>query len=178
MLYGSGRDASFLRSINKELINRIIDTEIEYYKISLNDTRTNLYNEAPNKTYFEPVRVNCIVQKDDKEVTSDTSGYDFNRTAVFAFLRDTLVDLNIYAQEGDIIKWDTEYFEVDKVGSNQYFGGRNPATLLGVTQGEVAEHGYNIAIICDAHLSRISKVNLVDARVGINAPSYTLPRNI
>lgn len=178
MLYGSGRDASFLRSINKELINRVIDTEIEYYKLSLNDTRTNLYSEAPNKTYFNPVRVNCIIQKDDKEVSSDASGYDFNRTAIFAFLRDTLVDLNIYAQEGDIIKWDTEYFEVDKVGSNQYWGGRNPATLLGVTTGEVAEHGYNIAIICDAHLSRISKVNLVDVRVGINSPSYTLPRNI
>lgn len=178
MLYGSGRDASFLRSINKELINRVIDTEIEYYKLSLNDTRTNLYSEAPNKTYFEPVRVNCIVQKDDKEVSSDASGYDFNRTAVFAFLRDTLVDLNLYAQEGDIIKWDTEYFEIDKVGSNQYWGGRNPATLLGVTTGEVDEHGYNIAIICDAHLSRISKVNLVDVRVGINNPTYTLPRNI
>ena len=29
-LFGSGRDASLIRSINRELINRYIDTEIEF----------------------------------------------------------------------------------------------------------------------------------------------------
>jgi hypothetical protein len=179
MLFGSGRDASFLRSISKELINKNIDTEVEYYKLSMQDTRENLYGEAPQKVYYNPVKVNCIVQKDDLEGVSDAGGYDFNRTATFAFLRDTLKDLNIVAQEGDIIKWDTEYFELNAVNINQYWGGRNPDTVPGVTSSETTEHGYNIAIVCSAHLTRLSKVNIIQPRAGINRPSsHILPRNI
>lgn len=179
MLFGSGRDASFLRSISKELINKNIDTEVEYYKLSMQDTRENLYGEAPQKVYYNPVKVNCIVQKDDLEGVSDVGGYDFNRTATFAFLRDTLKDLNIVAQEGDIIKWDTEYFELNAVNINQYWGGRNPDTVPGVTSSETTEHGYNIAIVCSAHLTRLSKVNIIQPRAGINRPSsHILPRNI
>ena len=179
MLFGSGRDASFLRHINKELINKNIDTEVEYYKLSMQDTQENLYGEAPQKVYFNPVKVSCIIQKDEKESISDTAGFDFNRTAIFSFLRDTLKDLNIVAQEGDIIKWDTEYFELDKININQYWGGRNPDTVPGVTSSETTEHGYNVAIVCSAHLTRLSKVNIIQPRAGINRPqSRILPRNI
>ena len=179
MLFGSGRDASFLRHINKELINQNIDTEVEYYKISMQDTRENLYGEAPQKVYYNPVKINCIIQKDDLEGVSDTAGYDFNRNAVFAFLRDTLYDLNLYAQEGDIIRWDTEFFEIDMVSVNQYWTGRNPDTVPAVTSGETSLHGYNVAIICTAHLTRLSKVNIIQPRAGINRPnSHILPRNI
>ena len=179
MLFGSGRDASFVRSISKELINKNIDTEVEYYKLSMENTRENLYGEAPQKVYFNPVKINCIIQKDDLEGVSDVGGYDFNRTAVFAFLRDTLKDLNIVAQEGDIVRWDTEYFELNAVNINQYWGGRNPDTVPAVTSGETTEHGYNIAIVCSAHLTRLSKVNIIQPRAGINRPnSHILPRNI
>ena len=34
-LFGSGRDASLIRHINNELIVNIIDTEIELYKLVL-----------------------------------------------------------------------------------------------------------------------------------------------
>ena len=36
-LFGSARDASLVRSINRELINDFIDTEIAFYKLSLDD---------------------------------------------------------------------------------------------------------------------------------------------
>jgi hypothetical protein len=179
MLYGSGRDASFIRHINKELINKNIDTEIEYYKLSLSDTAENIYGESTQKVYYNPVKVNCIVQKDEKEIVSDTTGYDVNRTAVFAFLRDTLRDLNIVSQEGDIIRWDTEFFEINKVDINQYWSGRNPETVPGTVSGQTGEFGYNISIICSAHLTRLSKVNIVQERTGINRPnSHILPKNI
>jgi hypothetical protein len=179
MLFGSGRDASFVRSISKELINKNIDTEVEYYKLSMENTRENLYGEAPQKVYFNPVKVNCIIQKDDLEGVSDVGGYDFNRTAIFAFLRDTLKDLNIVAQEGDIVRWDTEYFELNAVNINQYWGGRNPDTVPAVISGETTEHGYNVAIVCSAHLTRLSKVNIIQPRAGINrSNSHILPRNI
>ena len=48
-LFGSARDASLIRSINRELINEFIDIEIAFYKLSLEDTRANMYDEADNK---------------------------------------------------------------------------------------------------------------------------------
>ena len=65
-LFGSARDASLVRSINRELINEFIDTEIGFYKLSLNDTAANMYDEADNKVYFSPMRMNCLVLKEDK----------------------------------------------------------------------------------------------------------------
>ena len=45
-LFGSARDASLVRSINRELINEFIDTEVAFYKLSLEDTRSNIYDES------------------------------------------------------------------------------------------------------------------------------------
>ena len=54
-LFGSARDASLIRHINRELINDFIDTEVAFYKLSLEDTRANMYDEADNKIYFSPM---------------------------------------------------------------------------------------------------------------------------
>ena len=51
-LFGSARDASLVRSVNRELINNFIDTEVAFYKLSLEDTRANMYDEADNKVIF------------------------------------------------------------------------------------------------------------------------------
>ena len=45
-LFGSARDASLVRTVNRELINNLIDTEIAFYKLSLQDTQANMYDEA------------------------------------------------------------------------------------------------------------------------------------
>ena len=89
-LFGSARDASLIRHINRELINDFVDMEIVFYKLSLQDTQTNMYDEADNKIYYSPMRINCIVQKDEKAVMGDDFGFDHTRTGIFAFLRDTL----------------------------------------------------------------------------------------
>ena len=51
-LFGSGRDASFVRGINKEIVNKYVDTEVEIYKLSLEDTVSNIYDESSEKYYF------------------------------------------------------------------------------------------------------------------------------
>ena len=56
-LFGSARDASLVRTVNRELINNFIDTEVAFYKLSLEDTRANMYDEADNKVYFSPMRI-------------------------------------------------------------------------------------------------------------------------
>jgi len=175
-LFGSSRDASLIRSINRELINRYIDTEISLYKLSLNDTRANMYDEAKDKVYYAPMRVNCLASKEEKTYTGDDT-YDSTRLGEFAFLRDDLKDKNIVIEEGDILEWDNEFYEVDGVGSSQYWTGRNPETDLGHVQGDRGEFGLSVAVKVTAHVTRRNRLNIQQVRSGINQ-STNIPRNL
>ena len=48
-LFGGIRDARFLAAINSELINAIIDTEIEFFKLIVESSKSNLYGESNKK---------------------------------------------------------------------------------------------------------------------------------
>lgn len=176
-LFGSARDASLVRSLNRELINNFIDTEIGWYKLSLHDTQANMYDEADNKVYYSPMRINCLAQKDEKTTIGEDSGFDMTRTGVFSFLRDDLKDKNIHIEEGDILEWDNEFYEIDSVGASQYFSGRNPSTDIGFTSRDRGEFGLSVAVICNAHVTMRNALNIQEVRSGLNKPN-SIPRNL
>ena len=57
-LFGSGRDANLIRSVNRELINKYIDTEVGFYKLNIEATKTNLYDESDDKVYYSVMKIN------------------------------------------------------------------------------------------------------------------------
>ncbi len=173
-LFGSSRDASLIKSINRELINRYIDTEVAFYKLSLNDTKANMYDESDSKTYYAPMRINCLILKEDKTYTGDDA-YDSTRLGEFAFLRSDVKDKNIVIEEGDILEYDNEFYEIDGVGSSQYWTGRNPDTDLG--KSDRGEFGLSVAIKVTAHVTRRNRLNIQEVRTGINRPN-NIPRNL
>jgi hypothetical protein len=162
-LFGSKRDAKFLATINAELINAIVDTEIEYFKLQVDQSDSNIYGESERKSYFNSILIPCLITKDDKNSSMDDYGHTYNRTAKFAISRDLLVRANLYPEVGDIIFWDNEYFELDNVDANQYFTGKNPETW---PNGD--EHGYSVSVICDAHATRQTPIGIRDIRRGGN----------
>ena len=190
---GSERDASLVKRLNQELINKIIDIEVAFYKLSLDDTQANMYDEADNKVYHSPMRINALVQKDEKSYTGDEAGYDVTRTATFGFFREDLKTDNIIIEEGDVIEYDNEFYEVDGVGASQYWTGRNPNTDLGVVIGNLGqnqkisrdgigimnnnEFGLSVAISVTAHVTRRNRLNIQEVRSGINRPN-NIPRNL
>ena len=176
-LFGSARDASLIRSINRELINDIIDTEIAFYKLSLGDSATNIYDESDSKVYYTPIRINTIIQKDEKTIAADDFGIDSTRTGIFAFLRDDLVKVNIHIEGRDIIEYDNEFYEIDSVHGSQYWTGRNPSTDLGFNLGDREEFGLSIAIRAEGHLTRRNGLNIKEVRSGINKTTQA-PRNL
>ena len=176
-LFGSARDASLVRHVNREIINDFIDMEIGFYKLNLDDTGTNMYDESDNKVYYAPIRINCLIQKDDKSMLADDYGYDHTRTGLFAFLRDDLKDKNIIIQEGDIINYDNEFYEIDSIGSSQYFRGTNPSTDIGFTMADRDEFGLSVAVICNAHVTRRNRLNIQEVRTGINKTNQ-IPKNL
>jgi hypothetical protein len=173
-LFGGQRDASLIRSLNRELIHRLIDTEVLFYKINLNSTSTNLYDETDYKQYDAPVLIPCLVTFDDPTWSAEDYGPDITQTATFAFLLDDLVDDSNKPEVGDIIEYHSRFFEIDSTISNQVFAGKDPSDWFG---GDT--HGYSVSYICQAHQTRQSKVNIVQTRFGGPTPmKSTLPSNL
>jgi len=163
-LYGGQRDVSLFRSLNKELLHRVIDTEVLVYKLNLNATTTNLYEESDNKVYNEAKLVHCLVTVDDQAWSSEEYGSDVSQTSTFAFLRDDLVDKSLPVEIGDVIEY-----------HSRFFAGKDPGDWFG---GDT--HGYNVSIICQTHMTRQSKVNIVKTRFGNSSTikNSTLPSNL
>lgn len=166
-LFGTARDASLIRSINRELIHKILSIEVELYKVSLDDTAINIYNESNSKAYYDPIKMCCLLTKQPSTANDGEFGIDFSRTVEFGFLRDDLKEIGLVLETGDIISWDNNYFEIDNVRGSQYWMGRNEETLLAVTNNEIDEFGYSVSIICETHQVRISSLQLVDTNNGI-----------
>ena len=160
-LFGGMRDAKFLAAINSELINAIIDTEIEFFKLIVEQSDSNIYGESERKSYYDSVLIPSVITKDEKTSAMDDYGHTYSRTAKFALSRDLLETVTLYPQPGDIILWDNEYFEIDNVDANQYFAGKNPETW---PNGD--SHGYSVSIIVDAHVTRQTPQGIKDIRRG------------
>lgn len=163
-LFGSARDISMFRRINRELLQRIIDTEVGIHKLILEDSKTNIYGESAGKQYYLPVRVHAHITRGDQQYTGEDYGMDVTQTTEFRFLRDDLVDLNLVPETGDIILWDESYWEIDAVQENKYVVGKNADTnLAGNT------HGASWQIVCLTHLTRESNVQIREFRYGHNS---------
>ncbi len=157
-LFGGPRARSFFRHHSRQLVNRIIAEQVLYYKLSLKETSQNLYGESKNKMYYEPILITCLYEVQDQ--TSDDAEYGKSRSQLvdFKFLRDDLIDVNLYPEAGDIIYWQESYYEVDLIVENQRVMGKNPEYSL---QSDLQKYGESWSIICKSHLTSPNKLNII-----------------
>lgn len=161
MIFGSLHDWTLLQGITRALLRNVVEQDILYYKLSLEETHANLYGEAVEKVYWEPVKLNCLITRGDQVITDDEFGPDLTRSVSFAFLRDDLVEVNTVPEVGDIVMWHENYYEVGTVRENQLFIGKD-------NQYNLTDYGHkfgaSISIIVDCHLTRADKVGITQAR--------------
>ena len=150
-------------NISKELINDIIQTEVAYYKFALEQTKTNVYGEAPQKNYYEPLKIASLIDRSDQNWTSDEFGPDVNQSIPFTFLRKEFIDLNLFSDVGDLILFRNNFYEVDSRIENQLAFGKDPDYAL---SSETSNFGGNFSITLGTHISRVEKLNLVPLRGG------------
>ena len=162
MIFGSQNDFKLFVGINRELLSDVVEQDILYYKISLDDTQVNIYGEGTDKIYWSPLKLNCLITRGDQVVTVDEFGPDLTRDASFAFLREDLVDANTVPEVGDIIMWHENYYEVDLVKENQLFLGKDNAYNL-TEYG--SQFGASVSIICQCHLTRGDRVAITQQRI-------------
>lgn len=157
MLFGSNRDFDLLVNINRELLKDVVEQEILLYKLSLEDTLSNLYGEALTKNWLEPLKLNCLITRGDQVITSDDFGPDLSREASFAFIRQDLEDVQVVPEVGDIVMWHEDYYEVDTVRENQLFVGRDKTYNLSQYG---SRFGSSLSIIVDCHQTRRERTGI------------------
>jgi len=172
-LFGSARDYSLVTKFNRELVYKLVDTEVGYYKFVLDQSRVNLYGEGTSKVYYQPVRTPIYISRSPNDAVQTDAGIDAMVAIEFYILRDTMLTLNIVPEIGDIINWDDKYYEIDNTTENQYFAGKNPNTWV---KGN--DFGGSLSFMCNGHQVRESQLQLLDLNYGINNQDYDLPLNI
>ena len=162
-LFGRERDVNLFHTLNDELIKDLIQTEVAYYKFALEQTKINVYGEAPGKNYYEPMKIPCLITREDQAWSSDDFGSDVNQAHKFSFLKQELKDINLIPEVGDIILFRNNFFEVDGKIENQLILGRDPDYAI---SKETTNFGDSFSIIINTHISRVEKLNLIPLRNG------------
>ena len=161
MLFGSKRDFDLLVNINRELLHDLVEQEILYHKLSLEDTEFNLYGESLDKSYWTAVKLNCLITRGDQVIDIQEFGPDLGREASFAIIRQDLADANILPEVGDVIQWSNDFYEVDTVRENRLFLGKDNNYSL-TSYG--SSYGGSLSIILDTHLTRADRVGISQVR--------------
>jgi len=193
-LFGQARDISMFRYVNRELMGNIISQQAAFYKLRLNQTNFNMYGEAAEQKYYDgPILLYTLIDLPDQEFPTDDLGVSFSWKPTFKFLRDDLLDklkdynedtiygANLVPQVGDIILYETSYYEVINTNAAQYFVGKDPdypnspqpSNPPGATyplpsplwNPGLDEFGYNVSIICQTAYIPADKVGITLERM-------------
>ena len=167
-LFGSSRDVSFIRRINRELMGNIISQQCAFYKYKLVETKINMYGEASGgKTFDGPILLNALITIGDNTSPVSDFGVDFDWPMSFAFLRDDLVDANVHPEVGDVILYQESYWEVDNTNTIQFFAGKDPDYPYNQNplNPGLENFGYNVSVTCVCHYIPADRVNIIRTRL-------------
>lgn len=147
--YMSERDLRLIKSINIELLNDVLQTEVKVYKISPELTKTNIYgetNQDTGKVFYPGIEITCIIDRADIVTEQDDFGPSRKQDVIFKFMEDMLKEINFFPEIGDIIEFNARYYEINNVIQEQFLGG-------------IPEKSFSI--IVNTHYSRLSKLNII-----------------
>ena len=155
--YYPQKDIDTFDKFNKELVgdlysgqDGVINQQVVIYKLSVYDTETNMYGEtADGKVYKPGVQVTALIDAEDQTTTTDEFGPDLQQNALFSFVRQSLVDISYVVEIGDVIDWNSGYWEISSINENQLIGGQT---------------SYNHSVVCNSFLIRISNLNIERVR--------------
>ena len=167
-LYGTSRDVSLIRHINRELLHDIISQQCVFYQLQAAETKVNIYGESSGAKYYEePVILNMLLDLGDISSPTGDMGVDYDLPITFKFFRDDLIDANILPKVGDIIMWYEGYWELNNVADNQLFVGKDPDYPYNSNplNPGLVNFGADISITCTAHYVPSDKVGITKERI-------------
>ena len=143
----NARDLDFIKTIAEEVVDYVVEQAIVLFKVSVGETKTNLYGESLGKVWRAPSTLMCIVDREPINIVYEGFGADKQGLVEFRFniqrIRETsyavpkVRDINGtlipteaiqnvevgYPEIGDVILYDGIYYELDNVREPQWIGG-------------------------------------------------------
>lgn len=123
-LFITEREIDFINDLTKEITKDVIGQKIYYFPVSATKSKVHqLYEEAPEKVFDNPILIDCRVKWMETEVVTNqfTSERKYKIEALIQS-RD-LLDKGIQIYEGDFFSYGQYFFEIAKVTfPNTIFG--------------------------------------------------------
>jgi hypothetical protein len=117
------RDIEFFKSIARELVDDVVQNTIVLFKVNMNETKVNIYGESLNKTWYPGVQLYALYSKSPEDVVYEGFGPEMQQNITFKLDRIMCEEKNVYPEVGDIIFFDTSYYEIDNTNEIQFIGG-------------------------------------------------------
>lgn len=143
--FAIGRDIELFKSFARELVDDVIQNTIVLFKINMSETKVNIYGESLNKTWYPGVELYALYSKSPEDVVYEGFGPEMQQNITFKLDRAMCEEKNVYPEIGDIIYFDTSYYEIDNTNEIQMIGG-NPDN--------------NWSIVCETFMVTKSNLNI------------------
>jgi len=113
-LFVGKKEKDLVKQVNDEIIERVVGQTILYFPISLEHTNFHdLYGEAINKTFLNPVRVYAMVKYQSQTTTTTPFGVDrVEKISVGFHKRRLTEDQDLFVREGDFIQYGEQFYEI------------------------------------------------------------------
>ena len=139
------RDIEFFKGIARELVDDVVQNTIVLFKINMNETKVNIYGESLNKTWYPGVELYALYSKSPEDIVYEGFGPEMQQNITFKLDRMMCEEKNVYPEVGDIIFFDTSYYEIDNTNEIQFIGG-SPDN--------------NFSIVCETFMVSKSTLNI------------------
>ena len=113
-LFTGKKEKDLVKQVNDEIIERVVGQTVLYYPISLEHTDFHdLYGEAIQKNFLNPVRVYAMVKYTSQTTTTTPLGIDRLEKISISFHKRRLTeDQDLYVREGDFIQYGEHFYEI------------------------------------------------------------------
>lgn len=140
------RDYNFFQNISRELVDAVVQTQVFFHKLIVQNSKVNIYGESLDKAYYDGVSIFAIVEYNDESVDYESGlGQDSVQEVTFRFNQETLAIKDVYPEIGDVIKFVDGYYEITNTNASQLVGG---------------QAANNFGITCNTYLMRKSQLNI------------------
>ena len=181
----NSRDLDFMKTISEEVVDYVVEQWITLFKVSVGESKTNLYGESLGKVYHSPATLMCIVDREPSSILYEGFGPDKAQSVTFSFNRQrlrnsgnpkyeipyisTINNIQIpadaiqntdygYPETGDVIIFDNTYYEIDLVKQEKLLGG-SPLTF---PSGSTESDDNRMSLVVQAHMVRKSVIQIED----------------
>ena len=113
-LFVGQKEKDLVKQVNDEVIEKVVGQTIVYYPVSLEHTNFHdLYGEAIDKVFMDPVRIYAMVKYVSQTTTVTPLGVDRIERINVAFHKRRLTeDQDLFVREGDFIQYGQYFYEI------------------------------------------------------------------